>query len=70
MGTGFFFRDKEDSEAKKRKKEKRPPKEEALSRMVEDLGETLGDTDDHLDLDLEEEQRLIEKYSRIMKLDK
>ncbi len=38
--------------------------------MVEDLGETLGDTDDHLDLDLEEEQRLIEKYSRIMKLDK
>ncbi len=60
--------DETEAEAKKRKKEGKS-KKEALTRMVNDLGESLGDTNEHLDLDLEDEKGLIEKYSRLLKME-
>jgi len=46
----------------------RAARREALSRLHEDIGHQLGSTDEHLNLDLEPEKALIDKYARILNL--
>ena len=56
--------DEEEEDANKSKRDEE--KEKALSRMHKELGATLGDAENHLDMTLEEEKALLDKYSRII----